>query len=438
MAIRAASATGRSMSSRFLSIPYLALRSSTAGGALAAGLIQTFVFARVLDPERFSLFILVGTLGVSLWLFDLGLARILFVRQRDAFLAGRKDRAIAGHSTAVIGLYAVAVVSGTILCFAVMMMRGQSVLHAFEFALFFMFVSLNLVWFVVRFVSVAIDEFIFFETHEAIRRIGHIVLMLAMLANLPLTAFLVLANLLWAALLASGMLRLTRHRALAWPRGGIIGGFRSFFRRNKHEAIRTGAFAGAEFYSANFPYLVVPLAFGLGAPTIILDTTFKVFRGTMIIYAAGCDVMVPRQTRALAEKDQPALIKTTLTAVALCSVPAIVLCGLLIFAGERLFALLLGPAATMPPATTPILILLLLCNLAQTVSNSVLLHTGYFRQLAAIAAGFALAVTAMTAIVLTLRLDITEYLWGYAIAFAITVAFSVAAFVRGPIRAARG
>lgn len=426
------------MSQRFLSIPYLILRSSTAGGALAAGLIQTFVFARVLDPERFSLFIIVGTLGVSLWLFDLGLARILFVRQREAFLAGRKDRAIAEHSGAVIGFYAIAVVTGTAICFAVMLMRAQPLLHAFEFALFFMFISLNLVWFVVRFASVAIDEFIFFETHEAIRRIGHIVLMLAMLANLPLSAFLILANLLWAGLLASGIFRLARRSALAWPHGGIIGGFRSFLRENKQEAIRTGAFAGAEFYSGNFPYLVVPLAFGLGAPTIILDTTFKVFRGTMIIYAAGCDVMVPRQTRALAEKDQPALIKATLMAAALCSLPAIVLCGLLVFAGEQLFALLLGTAATMPRAAIPILIFLLLCNLAQTVSNSLLLHTGYFRQLAAIAAGLAIAITAMTAIVLVLRLDITGFLWGYAIAFAISVAFSVGALVTGPIRAARG
>ncbi len=33
-----------------LSLPYLLLRSSTAGAAVAAGLVQTFVFARVLSP----------------------------------------------------------------------------------------------------------------------------------------------------------------------------------------------------------------------------------------------------------------------------------------------------------------------------------------------------------------------------------------------------
>jgi len=426
------------MSQRFLSLPYLVLRSATAGGALLFGLIQTFVFARVLDPERFSLFILVGTLGVSLWLVDLGLTRILFVRQREVFLAGRKSRAVAGQSVAVLCLYATAVLLGSVICFAVMISRAQPLQHALEFALFFMFVSLNLVWFVVRFVSVAVDEFIFFETHEAVRRIGHIAIMLAMLAGLPLMAFLLLANLLWAAIILSGLLRLARCGALTWPSGGIVRSFRTFFRRNRPEALRTGAFSAADFYIANFPYLVVPLVFGLGAPTIILDTTFKIFRGTMIMYAAGCDVMVPRQTRALAEKDRRALIKATLIALTLCSLPALALCALLAFAGEHLFALLLGPAAVMPPATIPILIVLLLANLAQTVSNSVLLHTGYFRQLALIAAGLAVALTLMTLVALVLQLDIVGFLWGYALVFAISVALTVAALIRGPINAARG
>ena len=99
------------MADRFLSIPYLFLRSSTAGGALLFGLIQTFVFARVLSPERFSVFILIGTLGITLWLVDFGLTRILFVRQREAFLAGRKDPVIAGQSMAVLIAYAAAVVA---------------------------------------------------------------------------------------------------------------------------------------------------------------------------------------------------------------------------------------------------------------------------------------------------------------------------------------
>ncbi len=49
--------------------------------------------------------------------------------------------------------------------------------------------------------------------------------------------------------------------------------------------------------------------FGLGAPTIILDTVFKIFRGATLIYAAGLDPLIPRQTRAFAERDAATLKK---------------------------------------------------------------------------------------------------------------------------------
>jgi hypothetical protein len=103
------------MADRFLSIPYLLLRSSTAGGALVAGLVQTFVFARILSPERFSVFILVGTLGVTLWLFDLGMSKIVFVRMREWFLSGRRGRTIAQQATAIIALYAALATAGTVI-----------------------------------------------------------------------------------------------------------------------------------------------------------------------------------------------------------------------------------------------------------------------------------------------------------------------------------
>src|ERR1700681_3708591 len=90
---------------RLISIPFLLLRVSTAGGAFAMGLVQTLVFARVLTPDRFSLFILVGAIGYSLWLCDLGLAKILFVQLRAAHLAGKTDPRAASQATAVIVFY---------------------------------------------------------------------------------------------------------------------------------------------------------------------------------------------------------------------------------------------------------------------------------------------------------------------------------------------
>jgi hypothetical protein len=85
---------------------------------------------------------------------------------------------------------------------------------------------------------------------------------------------------------------------------------------------------------------------------------------------------------------------------------------------------------------TPVLIALLLGNLAQTVSNSLLLHTGYFRQLAFIAGGMALAMTLMTAAAFAMKFDIVGYLAAYAAVFGASVLFSLAVMIRGPIKAA--
>lgn len=420
-----------------LSLRYFVLRSSTAGAAVAGGLVQTFVFARVLSPQDFSIFILIGTFGLSLWLFDLGAAKILYFRQRERHLAAGTDRAVPAQSSAVVLLYVLIVTLGSLLCFAVMAAQpSTSMDRAAEFALFFSFSALNLVWFPLRNVSNAVDEFIAFETLEAIRRIGHIAIMLALLIGLSLPAFLLLANLLWFVLLAACIARLVRRGALALQVSGTITTLLAFWNANRAKLLRSGNYAMGELTVYNFPYLVVPMIFGLGAPTIILDTVFKIFRGATLIYAAGLDPLVPRQTRAFAERDAATLKKATAMATFLCAVPTVALCALLWFAGDRLFAALLGPAATIPPAVTPILIVLLIANMAQNVASCLLQHTGFFHEIARVATFLVIAMAAMTAIVVAAGLDIVGFIGAYTMVYVAGGVLYIAYVVRKPFRIA--
>ena len=158
---------------RLISIPFLLLRVSTAGGAFAMGLVQTLVFARVLTPDRFSLFILVGAIGYSLWLCDLGLAKILFVQLRTAHLAGKTDPRAARQATAVIVFYVLLAAAGSLACFGFMAARPSfSLLEAADFGLFFFYITLNLTWVCLRSLSIAVDEYVFYEKLELVRRIG--------------------------------------------------------------------------------------------------------------------------------------------------------------------------------------------------------------------------------------------------------------------------
>ncbi len=420
-----------------LSLRYFFLRASTATAAVAAGLVQTFVFARVLTPERFSVFILIGTVGVSLWLFDLGAAKILYVRQRDRHLGQAADATIARYSSAIVLLYALIVAAGTLACFAFMASRrAVTPGEAAEYAAFFSFSALNLVWFPLRNISNAVDEFIYFETLEAVRRAGHIAVMLALLVGLSLPAFLALGNLLWLVVFGLCIARLLRKDALAPRLAGFASALAGFWRRNRPALLRSGTYAGAELTVYNFPYLVVPMAFGLGAPTIILDTVFKIFRGTTLIYAAGLDPLVPQQTRAFAARDAATLKKATLTAAVLIALPTLALCALLLLAGNKLFALLLGHAATVPRGAELILVVLLLANMAQNVASNLLLHTGFFHEVARVASLLVAGMGVMTGIVLALGLDITGFLAGYMIVYLMGAALYLVYVVRGPFRIA--
>jgi hypothetical protein len=428
----------RSPFANLLSFRYMVLRGWTAGGGLLAGLVQTFVFARVLDPELFSLFILVGALGVSMWLFDLGLSKILFVRLRQRFLAGDDMADIGAQANAVAIFYALLIAVASAICGALFALRPTvSWLEGVELGLFFFFSAFNLTWFVFRNASLAVDEYIHFESLESFRRLGHIVLMLALLAGLPFAAFIILINIGWAALIALAVTRLMRRGVLTVQLGGAAARLRSFFRDNRDAALRTGTHAAGEVYLHGILYLAVPLAFGLGAPTIVIDTALKIFFGTLNLCTAACDLLVPRQTAAYAERDRHTLVRATLTAAALCALPALAVAALLLIDARGLFALLLGQAATMPPSITPILLVLLAAGVIKTAPAFLLQYTGYFKETARLSLINIALMTVGIGAGLVLQLDVAGLLTAYACVFVAAALLYLGAALRGPIRAAQ-
>jgi O-antigen/teichoic acid export membrane protein len=409
------------------SLRYFVLRSFTAGAAVCTGLAQTFVFARILTPRDFSIYILIGSFGVALWVFDLGAAKILFVRQRARHLAQQANENVPAQSNAIIALYTLIVAAGALLCFAIMASQPSITTgKAAEFAAFFSFCALNLVWSPLRNVSNAVDDFVGFEILEAVRRTGHLALMLLLLVGLPLVAFLLFANLLWFAMFAVCIARLVLQGALTCHVHGLHGHLRQFWRDNRPELLRSGNYYIGDLVIYNFPYVVVPIAYGLAAPTIILDTVFKIFRGATLIYAAGLDPLVPRQTRAFAERDMVTLKKATWTAAILCAIPTLLLCGALVVAGDRIFTLLLGHAASVPAAVTPILVVLLIANLVQNVASCLLLHTGFFHELARVVTLTLGAMAIITLIVIAAGAGIVGFIGGYAAAYVLGAALYVA------------
>lgn len=423
--------------SSFLSLRFLLLRSSTAVTSVLTGLLQTFVFARVLSPEQFSLFVLVGAIGFTLLLCDLGATKILFVRLRQRHLDQSQENSVAAQTSAIVTLYIALALVGAVVCFfAMSWLRPGGWLQSLQFALFFVFTALNLSWFALRNIAVAVDQYVFFEYLEVTRRFLVIFATAAMLAFLPVTAFLILINLMWIVVLTLCILRLKADGALTMGLRGQVQHLRNFWHENGRMLLRSSIFSVSEIYIYNFPYFFVPAFYGLGAPTIILDTAFKVFRGGSVAYSAACDIALPRQTQAFKERDLPALIRSTLIALGLCAIPTIGASLILLIAGKQLFALLLGPAAVMPDVV-PILIVLLVANMVQMVALSLLVHTGFFKEIAQTALVIVVAITLGTLFAFVTKASIVNYMWIYAIIYSCGALIYVWLAWRGPIQTAQ-
>jgi O-antigen/teichoic acid export membrane protein len=422
---------------RLISYPYMALRAATAGATLVVGLLQTFVFARVMSPERFSLFIFVAAVSYSLYLADGGIVKVLFVSLRRRFLQNRPFGGIANHATVVVGLYFALAALTTLLCFLILTGRGKSSgVDCTELALFFLFNAINLPWLALRNISIAIDEFFYFEVLEASRRALNTVALLMLLFGLPVLLFLLVVNAGWAAAILAAIVRLRRRRAVGGKLRHSITHLLVFFRGNRRQLLNSAAHMLSETYIYNFPYFLVPWVYGLGAPTIIFDTANKIFRSNYLIYSAICDLFVPRQTRAFSDHDAPILVRATLLAMGLGAVPLVALVSLLIFFHERFFALLLGPAAVMPPEIVPVLIILLTVSLAKMVAYSVLVHCGFFAQAARLGPVFVVAMTVASLVAIALKLDIVGFMALNAAGYTIGTMLAFISMIRGPIRVA--
>ena len=167
-----------------------------------------------------------------------------------------------------------------------------------------------------RYFSIAIDEYVHFEMLEALRRGTTTVALLALLLGLPALVFLLVINAGWLIAIAAAIMKLRQRHAFGGDFRRNFVYFVAFLRSNRRQLLSSGIYALSETYIYNFPYFLAPWAYGLGAPTIILDTTFKVYRVANQFYSAACDSLVPRQTSALAERDGPAMVRATWLAAA--------------------------------------------------------------------------------------------------------------------------
>ncbi len=431
----AASTAGRAPV-RLAGISFLVLRALSALGALVNGFALTYGFARILEPSIFALFILVGNIGMSLWLFDLGLGRVLYVRLRKRHLSDalRKDRILRLQAASVVVLYTLLVIAGALAA----LLLGRSSGHRMALAMFFAFSAFNLPWFALRQVSAAVDRFVAFETLDAVRRASHVGLIVALPFGLPLQVCFLAGNAIWAAILVTAAVALMRAGGMAMGSPiALAKALLAFLGRNRRNLLWSAGYVGSEFYIYTYPPLLIPLVYGLGPTAIAFDAAYKVFRGTNVLLAAACEVAAPWQTRAHAAQDRRRMVAATAIAALLSFVPAAGVCALLLLAGDRLFALLLGGAAVVPRELTLLTAAMVAANWIQTVSNFALLYTGFFAAIARVALVMAVLLSLPALYDVLARPNLVGFTAFYAAIYAMGALAYLALAVRLPLRVGR-
>ena len=405
-------------------VAFAGLRAMSALGAIINGFALTYGFARIFDAHLFALFMFVGNLGVTLWLFDLGLARVLYVRLRALSLSSTlaENRHIGLQATSVVALYLVLVAIGA----ATASVFGQRIGQGYALGMFFAFCALNLPWYALRQISAAVDCFVGFEALEAVRRITHIGLIVSLPFGLPLDLCLLFGNAIWLLLLALSFRLLIRGKGLVFGTPAqLAAALITFLKTNKEKLLWSAGYVGSEFFSYSYPPILVPMLYGLGPLAIAFDTAYKVFRGTNVMLAAACEVAVPWQTRAHALQDRRGMILATLAAAALSAIPAFGVGALLILAGDLLFSRLLGDAAVVPHALSVLIAIMISANWLQTISNFALVYNGFFSAIARLA----LVMAALLSMAGLFGIFARPEMLDFAICYAVIYVFGAIAYL---------
>lgn len=398
---------------------YLALKALNLVLATALSFGLVFALIRKLPEEAYTVFILVSALGTYILATDLGFSSVVFARLRKAFLEDRIGEARPIVMGAVT-LYALIVVLAQ-LGFCVLLLPGRIPPDwRLSFGLYFLVLLLPLPWNVIRAVAAGSERFLLFETVEAVRRLGMVLLVLAMTKGLSFEAYSSIALTLWA--LAYGVLLVALMPVIGLPRTREDWNVRKVLSESKAQLGGAGIFALCEVGVYNFPYFAIPLLFHSGPALVAFDIFYKITRFGASAYLVANEGLLPAQTRAIHQGAGPAIVRNIVLCLCISALPCVAGGVAVTVFGDPLFKALLGEASRVPGDARAAMAVMLAAMLFRAASGTLLLNTGKSNLLARIALGEVAAMGLLTLACGLLKAPFSDFLWGYVAVFGVVSA----------------
>jgi O-antigen/teichoic acid export membrane protein len=392
---------------------YFLLKSANNGSVLLWGFLQTFVFVRVFDHHDFSIIILINNAAMLLMLVDLGFSKIIFVDIREKFVNGNA----VDHTDRVISLttlYSLMVLGGALsTAIYVLYFGGSMQISPLVCGIYFLVVALNLPWQLLQNVCSAIDNFLEFEALDVVRRIVQIIILsLLLIFRIELVAFTCML-LTWIIAISIILVRLKTRGVTSRYAVDPFAWRHTLTPADKSAMLQSAVFIGSETVMYQAPLLLTPLFYGLGAPVIIVDTVFRFFRASISLFKISSETLIPLQTQAYFSKDWPELRRRTYQVLGVSAAFAGLIAATLLLFGHQIFAALLSSRELISTEAILCILALVGSNVLQNTFGSLLVITGFFKDLSRVGACIAALVLVALPLMGAVSGSIIDFLFTY-------------------------
>jgi hypothetical protein len=193
-------------------------------------------------------------------------------------------------------------------------------------------------------------------------------------------------------------------------RGGIVAHWKRFWS--------SLVFALSELFVLNSPYAVVTALLGVGPALVMFDSVMKVCRLAMAATRTLAEIFLPRISRQLLAGEMPKARRGLSLVTGLCVAASAVPALAVLFFGQQIFDILLGPNNVVPPQAIPVAALIVLISGFYQPATLFLSYLNAARLIRRVAQ-FAFAGTAVYTLLVVLNgAEPVALLWIYAVFFA--------------------
>jgi O-antigen/teichoic acid export membrane protein len=404
----------RSRSSRILGLAtgFGALHVAHTGLNLAFTLVQLLVLARGLDQARYAEVVFLTAVGFYVQPIDQAIGRANYMALRPRSLG------VAGDTGGeVFRFLAAQAVLLTVLSFLIPMWFGLddpvrylgNALYLFGclFTAYWSFDLQSTVW--------SADLGRQFAFISIIRRLFFIAALGLFWATGSFLLFGVATTVIVIVFMAV-LVRMLRQspiwnlRAAAVTRGGIVVHLKRFWS--------SLVFALSELFVLNSPYAVVTALLGVGPALVMFDSVMKVCRLAMAGTRTLAEIFLPRISRHLLAGDMPQARRGLSLVTALCVAASAVPALAVLFFGQAIFDLLLGPNNVVPPQAIPAAALIVLISGFYQPATLFLSYLNAARLIRRVAQLAFVGAAAFALLVVSSGAGPAAFLWIYAAFFA--------------------